>query len=102
MGERRLHGKAAVRAYWLRQWNELDPNLEPVSATTRPDGRVAVGVLQVVRAHGGELLPLIAVPIVRFGVARSAKALVPGRRGRLTHRSTWPNGGPGAASCRSQ
>ena len=51
----RLHGKEAVRAYWLRQWNEIDPH-EPLSITTRPDGRVAVDVHQVVRARAGDLL----------------------------------------------
>ncbi len=37
----RLHGKEAVRAYWLRQWNEIDPHVEPVSIAARHDGRVA-------------------------------------------------------------
>ena len=52
----RLHGKEAVRGYWLRQWNEIDPHVEPLSITTRPDGRVAVDVHQVVRARAGDLL----------------------------------------------
>lgn len=46
----RLHGKQAVREYWTRQWAEIDPSVEPVSFTRRPDGRVAVEVQQVVRA----------------------------------------------------
>ncbi len=52
----RLHGKRAVREYWLRQWNEIDPHVEPVSVSTRPDGLVAVDVHQVVRTPGGDLL----------------------------------------------
>jgi hypothetical protein len=46
----RVHGKEAIRAYWTRQWKEIDPQVEPISITTRPDGRVAVDVHQVVRA----------------------------------------------------
>src|ERR1700729_2268797 len=52
----RVHGKDAVRAYWTRQWNEIDPHVEPVAITTRQDGRVAVDVHQVVRALDGNLL----------------------------------------------
>jgi hypothetical protein len=52
----RLQGKEAVRAYWLRQWKEIDPRVEPVSVDNRPAGRVAVGVHQVVHALDGSLL----------------------------------------------
>lgn len=47
-GTREL-GHAAVRAYWLAQWKVIDPSVEPVSFTTRPDGAVDVEVHQVVR-----------------------------------------------------
>ena len=46
----RLHGKEAIRDYWTRQWAQIDPNVEPVSFTRRPDGRIAVEVQQVIRA----------------------------------------------------
>jgi hypothetical protein len=52
----RLHGKEAVEAYWVRQWKEIDPRVEPVSIDNQPDGRVAVDVHQVVRALDGSLL----------------------------------------------
>ncbi|MHB8694329.1 MAG: nuclear transport factor 2 family protein [Solirubrobacteraceae bacterium] len=52
----REHGKEAVRAYWLAQWAEIDPRVEPVKITTREDGRVAVDVDQVVKSLEGELL----------------------------------------------
>ena len=52
----RLHGKEAVRAYWTRQWAEIDPRVEPVSFARRPSGGVAVDVQQVVRARDGALL----------------------------------------------
>ena len=52
----REHGQQAVRAYWTRQWAQLDPAVEPVSITDRTDGRVAVEVHQVVRDLQGEVL----------------------------------------------
>jgi hypothetical protein len=51
-----LRGKAAVRAYWLRQWSEIDPHVEPVAITTRADGTVAVDVDQVVRELDGTIV----------------------------------------------
>ena len=52
----RERGHDAVRAYWMRQWAELDPRVEPLSIATRADGRVAVDVHQVVRDREGTLL----------------------------------------------
>lgn len=52
----RLQGKKAVRAYWTRQWAEIDPSVEPISITLRPNADVAVEVQQVVRTPGGALL----------------------------------------------
>jgi SnoaL-like domain len=52
----RLHGKEAVAAYWVRQWKEIDPRVEPVSVDNQLDGRVAVGVHQAVHALDGSLL----------------------------------------------
>jgi ketosteroid isomerase-like protein len=45
-----------VRAYWARQFESIDPKVEPVGVTVDPDGRVGVDVHQVVRAHDGALL----------------------------------------------
>jgi hypothetical protein len=52
----RLRGKDAVREYWLRQWAQISPHVEPLTVTPRPDGRVAVDVRQVVRTLNGDLL----------------------------------------------
>ncbi len=52
----RVLGREAVRDYWLRQWSEIDPHVDPVSIAARPDGRFAVEVHQVVRDLRGELL----------------------------------------------
>jgi hypothetical protein len=52
----RLVGREAVRDYWIAQWAEIDPHVEPLSVTERVDGTLAVTVRQVVRALNGELL----------------------------------------------
>jgi hypothetical protein len=52
----RVQGHDAVRDYWRRQWNEIDPQLEIVSVTPRDDGRVAVAVHQVVRSLDGTVV----------------------------------------------
>lgn len=52
----RLRGKREVREYWTRQWAEIDPRVEPVSVTARPDGTAAVDVHQTVRTLGGDLI----------------------------------------------
>ena len=52
----RLHGHEALRSYWRRQWAAIDPHVEPTTITSRPDGRIAVSVHQVVRNLESELL----------------------------------------------
>jgi ketosteroid isomerase-like protein len=52
----RVQGQEAVRTYWTRQWAEIEPTVDPVSFTQLPDGAIAVGVHQVVRAKGGDVL----------------------------------------------
>jgi hypothetical protein len=50
------HVPAGVRDYWSRQWAAIDPTVEPGAVTTRPDGKVAVDVHQLVRSLDGTLL----------------------------------------------
>jgi hypothetical protein len=52
----RVLGRDAVRDYWLRQWSEIDPTVEPQAVTELADGRIAVDVHQTVRALDGTLL----------------------------------------------
>ena len=52
----RLQGREAVRGYWIRQWDAIDPRVDPVAIQERPDGRVAVEVEQVVRDLDGGVL----------------------------------------------
>ena len=46
-------GHDQIREYWTRQWGEINPNVEPVSITELPDGRLEVTVHQVVKALDG-------------------------------------------------
>jgi hypothetical protein len=43
-----LHGRAAVRAYWVKQFETIEPRVEPVGFD-EVDGDVTVRVHQVVR-----------------------------------------------------
>lgn len=52
----RVHGPAAVREYWTRQWRTIDPTVDPHGFTAEADGRVAVDVHLVVRDRKGALL----------------------------------------------
>jgi ketosteroid isomerase-like protein len=52
----RMQGTDAVRAYWSRQFEILDPCVEPQGFTAEADGRIAVHVHQVVRDKGGHVL----------------------------------------------
>ena len=49
-------GHAAVRAYWTRQWDLIDPRVEPRAFAVEADGRVAVTVHQLVRDLAGTVL----------------------------------------------
>lgn len=51
-----VRGPDEVRAYWQRQWSELEPSVVPTAFRTEPDGRIAVSVHQLVRDKGGSVL----------------------------------------------
>jgi ketosteroid isomerase-like protein len=52
----RVLGKAAVRDYWRRQFEVLDPNVEPKNFTKEAHGRIAIDVHQVVHDKSGKLV----------------------------------------------
>ena len=52
----RVLGKGAVREYWRRQFEVLDPRVDPQHFATEADGRIAVDVHQVVHDKSGTLL----------------------------------------------
>ena len=49
-------GREAVRAYWTRQWQTIDPRVEPVAIVRLAADALAVDVHQVVRDRAGALL----------------------------------------------
>jgi ketosteroid isomerase-like protein len=51
----RVRGRDEVRAYWERQFETIEPHVEPESFEER-DGRVVIGVHQVVRDGDGAVL----------------------------------------------
>jgi ketosteroid isomerase-like protein len=56
MEDGRVLGKSAVRDYWKRQFEVLDPNVEPQNFARKADGRIAIDVHQVVHDKGGKLV----------------------------------------------
>jgi hypothetical protein len=51
-----VYGHAEVHAYWTRQWQMVDPRVEPLGFSLEPDGGVGVSVHQVVRDLNGRVL----------------------------------------------
>lgn len=51
----RLHGKDAVRAYWLKEWAKIHPHDEPVAISDLWEERSAVRIDQVVYALDGSV-----------------------------------------------
>lgn len=49
-------GHDEVRAYWLRQWQQINPTVEPLSFEVRPDGQIAVKVHQVIKDLSNQVL----------------------------------------------
>lgn len=50
-----VDGQEAVKSYWLEQWGEIDPAVEPVSFAVEGDD-IRVTVHQVVRDLSGNVL----------------------------------------------
>jgi ketosteroid isomerase-like protein len=49
-------GHAEVRAYWERQWKEIDPKVTPVGFRERENGTLEVQVDQLVKDMHGNIL----------------------------------------------
>ena len=52
----RVVGREEVRAYWIRQWSEFDPHVEPLAMTREEGGKMRVRVRQVVKTLQGDIL----------------------------------------------
>jgi hypothetical protein len=66
-------GHEEVRDYWLRQWQELNPQVEPTGFTQREDGKVEVAVHQLVKDMKGQVLfdgPVKHVYIIEDGLIK--------------------------------
>ena len=49
-------GKEEVRTYWIRQWGEFDPHVEPLAMTEEDGGKIRVRVHQLVKSLQGDVL----------------------------------------------
>ncbi len=52
----RVVGKEEIRAYWIHQWKEFDPHVEPVEVILHEGGKAEVRVHQLVKSLGGDVL----------------------------------------------
>jgi len=50
------NGHDDVRAYWQRQWKEINPNVTPVGYRARENGTLEVDVHQLVKDLDGNIL----------------------------------------------
>src|SRR5262249_41763089 len=51
-----VRGHQEVRAYWMEQWSEIDPSVEPVAFHLEDAGRILAEVHQVVRDRAGTVI----------------------------------------------
>lgn len=51
-----VRGPEEVRAYWMEQWSEINPHVEPVAFSPEEGGQVLVDVHQVVRDLAGDVI----------------------------------------------
>lgn len=51
-----ITGHEEIRQYWTRQWKEINPTVEPIGFTERPDGSVEVQVHQKVKDLQGAIV----------------------------------------------
>ena len=52
----RVVGKDEIRAYWVRQWEQFDPHVEPVQIIDKGNGISNVRVHQLVKSLDGVVL----------------------------------------------
>jgi len=57
----RVVGREEVRAYWIRQWSEFDPHVEPLAMTREEGGKMRVRVRQVVKTLRCDILSVSEV-----------------------------------------
>jgi hypothetical protein len=52
----RVVGKDAIRTYWIRQWAEFDPHVEPLLVSEEDGGKARVKLHQLIKSLRGEVL----------------------------------------------
>lgn len=52
----KIVGKEGIRSYWIRQWGEFDPHVEPLAIREESGGRIRVRAHQLVRSLEGDVL----------------------------------------------
>jgi hypothetical protein len=52
----RAVGKDDIRAYWIRQWRQFDPHVEPIEVIVGSEGNADVRVHQLVKRLDGDVL----------------------------------------------
>jgi hypothetical protein len=56
-----VYGHEGVSAYWTKQWNLVDPHVDPLQFTPNASGHIVVEVHQVVHDLQGHLLEDVMV-----------------------------------------
>ena len=51
-----ISGQDEIKEYWTRQWNEINPNVEPIGFDKRQNGSLEVEVHQKVKDLQGNLM----------------------------------------------
>ena len=75
-----VYGHGGVRGYWRRQWDLIDPHVEPLRLKADEDGRTVVDVRQVVRDRNGNVMLdeiVQHVYLVEDGLVRSMEIRKP-------------------------
>jgi hypothetical protein len=75
-----VHGHEAVREYWTRQWDLIDPHVEPLRFDADEAGRMVVDVRQVVRDRNGTIMVdeiVQHVYLIQEGLVRSMEIREP-------------------------
>ena len=52
----RVVGKEEIRSYWIRQWKEFDPHVEPLEVIDQEGGITDVKVHQLVKNLSGDVV----------------------------------------------
>ena len=76
----RVYGHSGVRDYWTRQWEAIDPYVEPRGFSTDESGRTVVDVHAVVRDLEGNILAdhmVQHVYLIEDGLIRSMEIREP-------------------------